>query len=63
MIWPDQWEGSSQLISDCENCCRPFSVYLVMDQGQVVEQNTPEEFFNHPQNERSKDFLSKILGH
>ncbi|MGA1015074.1 MAG: CPXCG motif-containing cysteine-rich protein [Limisphaerales bacterium] len=39
MIWPDQWEGSSQLISDCENCCRPFSVYLVMDQGQVVELN------------------------
>jgi hypothetical protein len=39
MIWPDQWEGSSQLISDCENCCRPFSVYLVMEQGQVVELN------------------------
>ena len=36
---------------------------IFMDQGQVVEQNTPEEFFNHPQNERSKDFLSKILGH
>ena len=36
---------------------------IFMDQGQVVEQNTPEAFFNHPQNERSKDFLSKILGH
>ena len=36
---------------------------IFMDQGQVVEQNTPEEFFNHPQNERSQDFLSKILGH
>jgi len=36
---------------------------IFMDQGQIVEQNTPEEFFNHPQNERSKDFLSKILGH
>ena len=36
---------------------------IFMDQGQVVEQNTPEEFFNNPQNERSKDFLSKILGH
>jgi general L-amino acid transport system ATP-binding protein len=36
---------------------------IFMDQGQVVEQNTPDEFFNHPQNERSKDFLSKILGH
>ena len=36
---------------------------IFMDQGQIVEQNTPEEFFNNPQNERSKDFLSKILGH
>lgn len=36
---------------------------IFMDQGQVVEQNTPEEFFNNPQNERSQDFLSKILGH
>lgn len=36
---------------------------IFMDQGQIVEQNTPSEFFNNPQNERSRDFLSKILGH
>jgi general L-amino acid transport system ATP-binding protein len=36
---------------------------IFMDQGQIVEQNTPHEFFNHPQNDRSRDFLSKILGH
>jgi general L-amino acid transport system ATP-binding protein len=36
---------------------------IFMDQGQIVEENTPDEFFNHPQNERSRDFLSKILGH
>ena len=36
---------------------------IFMDQGQIVEQNTPIEFFNNPQNERSRDFLSKILGH
>ena len=36
---------------------------IFMDQGQIVEQNTPHEFFNNPQNERSQDFLSKILGH
>ena len=36
---------------------------IFMDQGQIVEQNTPDEFFTHPQNERSRDFLSKILGH
>jgi general L-amino acid transport system ATP-binding protein len=36
---------------------------IFMDQGQIIEQNTPDSFFNNPQNERSKDFLSKILGH
>ena len=36
---------------------------IFMDQGQIVEQNTPYEFFNNPQSERSKLFLSQILGH
>ncbi|GAB3628171.1 Glutamine transport ATP-binding protein GlnQ [Pandoraea terrae] len=36
---------------------------IFMDQGQIVEQNSPGEFFNNPRNERSRDFLSKILGH
>lgn len=36
---------------------------LFMADGQIVEQNTPEEFFNNPQSARAKDFLSKILGH
>ncbi len=36
---------------------------IFMDQGQIVEQNNPHDFFNNPQNERSRDFLSKILGH
>jgi general L-amino acid transport system ATP-binding protein len=36
---------------------------IFMDQGQIVEQNNPHDFFNNPQNERSQDFLSKILGH
>lgn len=36
---------------------------IFMDQGQVVEENTPEAFFNDPQTERAQDFLSKILGH
>jgi ABC-type methionine transport system ATPase subunit len=35
---------------------------IFMDQGQIVEQNTPHEFFNNPQSDRTKDFLSKILG-
>jgi general L-amino acid transport system ATP-binding protein len=36
---------------------------IFMDQGQIVEENTPHEFFNHPKTERTKDFLSKILAH
>ncbi len=36
---------------------------IFMDQGQIVEQNNPPDFFHNPQNERSRDFLSKILGH
>jgi general L-amino acid transport system ATP-binding protein len=36
---------------------------IFMDEGQIVEQNNPHDFFNHPQSERSRAFLSKILGH
>ena len=36
---------------------------IFMDQGQIVEQNTPTEFFNNPKSERTKLFLSQILGH
>jgi general L-amino acid transport system ATP-binding protein len=36
---------------------------IFMDQGQIVEQNTAAAFFDNPQNERTKDFLSKILAH
>ncbi|HEX7396445.1 MAG TPA: amino acid ABC transporter ATP-binding protein [Propionibacteriaceae bacterium] len=34
-----------------------------MDAGQIVEQNSPAEFFDTPQTERAKDFLSKLLHH
>jgi general L-amino acid transport system ATP-binding protein len=34
---------------------------IFMDAGQIIEMNTPEEFFNHPQHERTKLFLSQIL--
>ena len=36
---------------------------IFMDDGQIVEQNTPDEFFNNPQSDRSKLFLSQILSH
>jgi general L-amino acid transport system ATP-binding protein len=34
---------------------------VFMDAGQVIEVNTPEEFFGHPKHERTKLFLSQIL--
>ena len=34
---------------------------LFMDVGKIVEENTPQEFFEHPQHERTKLFLSQIL--
>ncbi|MDQ0287824.1 polar amino acid transport system ATP-binding protein [Desulfofundulus luciae] len=34
---------------------------LFMDEGRIVEEGTPEQIFNYPQNERLKVFLSKIL--
>ncbi|MBS29166.1 MAG: ABC transporter ATP-binding protein [Alphaproteobacteria bacterium] len=36
---------------------------IFMDEGQIVEQNTPDEFFNNPQSDRTKLFLSQILSH
>jgi len=36
---------------------------IFMDQGQIVEQNEPKEFFSNPKSERTKLFLSQILGH
>lgn len=36
---------------------------IFMDEGQVVEQNTPDQFFNNPQSDRTKMFLSQILSH
>ena len=36
---------------------------VFMDEGRIVEQATPEQFFSAPESDRAKDFLSKILTH
>ena len=36
---------------------------LFMADGQIVEDTDPETFFDHPQSDRAKDFLGKILSH
>jgi glutamate transport system ATP-binding protein len=36
---------------------------VFMADGRILEKGTPEQFFDHPQTDRAKDFLSKILTH
>jgi glutamate transport system ATP-binding protein len=36
---------------------------LFMSDGEIVEENTPQEFFTNPRSDRAKDFLGKILQH
>ena len=36
---------------------------IFMDEGHIIEEKEPEEFFNNPENERTKLFLSQILDH
>jgi general L-amino acid transport system ATP-binding protein len=34
---------------------------IFMDQGEIIEQNTPDEFFDSPRSERTREFLSQII--
>ena len=34
---------------------------MFVDEGEIKEENTPQEFFEHPKNERLREFLSKII--
>ena len=36
---------------------------VFMDHGVIIEENTPEEFFNNPTSDRAKKFLNEILTH
>ncbi len=42
-------------------CCPPSMI--IMDAGQIIEDNDPEEFFINLQNEHTQLFLSQILQH
>jgi len=34
---------------------------IFMDEGRIIEEGTPDLLFNHPREERTKTFLSKVL--
>ena len=36
---------------------------IFMDEGQIIEKNSPKEFFNNPKSDRTKLFLSQIIDH
>ena len=36
---------------------------IFMDKGEIIEEAPPETFFSHPRNERTRLFLSQVLGH
>jgi ABC-type polar amino acid transport system ATPase subunit len=36
---------------------------VFMDQGQIIEENSPEKFFHAPETERARQFLGKVLSH
>jgi ABC-type polar amino acid transport system ATPase subunit len=36
---------------------------VFMDEGRIIEENKPEDFFAAPQSPRARQFLSKILAH
>ena len=43
-------------------CAREVATRVIfMDAGRIIEEGTPEEIFEHPKNQRLKDFLSKVL--
>ncbi len=46
-----------------EMCCarEVGNRVLFMDAGKILEQGTPEDIFEHPQCDRLKDFLAKVL--
>lgn len=55
-------EGMTMVIVTHEvNFARNVSTKVIfMDQGKIIEENTPEEFFNHPKNERTIQFLQSL---
>ncbi len=51
------------LVTHEMNFARKVATKIIfMDKGEVIEENSPKEFFEHPKTERSKNFVESILG-
>ena len=56
--------GMTMLVCDPRNglCPSEWLIRVIfMDEGQIIEQNAPDEFFDNPKSDRTKLFLSQIL--
>ncbi len=58
-------EGMTMVVVTHEmNFARKVSDRVIfMDGGQIIEENMPDEFFDHPKSQRAKDFLNSIKNH
>ena len=56
-------QGMTMVVVTHEMCfARKVGTRVVfLDQGEIIEENTSEEFFANPQSDRAKDFLSKVF--
>ena len=63
MTFPSKLEGMTMMVVTHEMGFAKSVAdrVMFMDEGQIVEQNNPHEFFDNPQHERTKLFLSQIL--
>ena len=48
-------------LTGCPLRCQYCDTAYAFDGGEIIEQNSPKEFFNNPQHDRTKLFLSQIL--
>ena len=44
-------------------CARSRDRVIFVDKGQILEDETPEEFFTNPKHERAKQFLQQVMTH
>ena len=58
---PKDWMTAFDLLKSLIDMCNQNRKVVFIDEGVIKEENTPTEFFEHPQNERLKEFLSKVL--
>ena len=60
--YPDQLSGGQQVVTHEMGFAKEVGDrVLFVDGGYIVEEGTPEQVFDHPQNPRTQSFLSKIL--